>query len=145
MSYQKKDNNFKLRQKTKARIEKMIFMEINSEYELKEQLEGTDYNDFSLFGLETIMNYLDECYTETPYEFEPCGFGSEFTEFSDAAGSTLDLDDLINDYGYLLDDEDEQDEDMETWERVARAIEDNGRNTVLWIQSAAVNGVVVVQ
>lgn len=120
----------------------MIIVEINSEYELKKQLEGTSYDDFSVFGLKTIMNYLDECYTETPYEFEPCGFGSEFTEFSDAAGSTLDLDDLINDYGYLLDDEDD---DTETWERVARAIEDNGRNTVLWIQSAAVNGVVVVQ
>lgn len=125
----------------------MIIVEINSEYELKEQLEGTSYNDFSLFGLETIMNYLNECYTT--YTFEPCGFGSEFTEFSDAAGSTLDLDDLINDYGYLLDEdedeEDEEDEDMETWERVARAIEDNGRNTVLWINSTAVNGVVVVQ
>lgn len=143
MSYQKKDNNFKLRQKTKARIEKMIIVEINTAYELKEQLEGTTYNDFSVFGLETIMNYLNECYTETPYEFEPCGFGSEFTEFSDAYGSTLDLDDLINDYGYLLDED--EDEDMETWEKVARAIEDNGRNTVLWIQSAAVNGVVVVQ
>lgn len=124
----------------------MIIVEINTAYELKEQLENTSYNDFSIFGLETIMNYLDECYTETPYTFEPCGFGSEFTEFSDAADSTLDLDDLINDYGYLLDDEDDKDDDdTETWERVARAIEDNGRNTVLWIDSAAVNGIVVVQ
>lgn len=123
----------------------MIIVEINSEYELKEQLEGTDYNDFSLFGLKTIMNYLDEFYTETPYEFEPCGFGSEFTEFSNAAGSTLDLDDLINDYGYLVDEDEDEDEDEETWERVARAIEDNGRNTVLWINSTAVNGIVVVQ
>lgn len=121
----------------------MIIVEINTAYELKEQLENTSYDDFSVFGLKTIMNYLDECYTETPYTFEPCGFGSEFTEFSDACGSTLNLDDLINDYGYLLDDED--DDDMETWERVARAIEDNGRNTVLWIDSAAVNGIVVVQ
>ena len=125
----------------------MIIVEINSEYELKGQLEGTNYDDFSLFGLETIMNYLNECYTETPYEFEPCGFGSEFDEYSDAYGSTLDLDDLINDYGYLLDeDEDEdEDEDMETWERVARAIEDNGRNTVLWIDSTAANGIVIVK
>ena len=123
----------------------MIIVEINSEYELKEQLEGTSYNDFSIFGLEAIMNYLDECYTT--YTFEPCGFGSEFVEYSDAADSTLDLDDLINDYGYLLDDEDDEDDedDTETWERVAQAIEDNGRNTVLWIQSAAVNGIVVVQ
>lgn len=124
----------------------MIIMEINTPFELKEQLENTSYNDFSVFGLETIMNYIDEYYTETPYEFEPCGFGSEFTEFSNAYGSTLDLDDLINDYGYLLTDEDEDDEDdLEKWERVARAIEDNGRNTVLWIDSAAVNGIVVVQ
>lgn len=125
----------------------MIIVEINTAYELKEQLEGTSYDDFSVFGLKTIMNYLDECYTETPYTFEPCGFGSEFTEFSNAAGSTLDLDDLINDYGYLLDDEDDEDDedDTETWERVARAIEDNGRNTVLWINSTAVNGIVVVQ
>lgn len=124
----------------------MIIVELNTEYELKEQLEGTSYDDFSVFGLKTIMNYLDECYTETPYTFEPCGFGSEFSEFSNAAGSTLDLDDLINDYGYLLDDEDEEDEDdEEKWERVARAIEDNGQNTVLWINSTAVNGIVVVQ
>lgn len=123
----------------------MIIVEINSAYELGKQLEGTSYDDFSVFGLKTIMKYLDECYTETPYTFEPCGFGSEFTEFSDACGSALDLDDLINDYGYLLDDEDDEDEDMETWERVARAIEDNGRNTVLRIDSAAVNGIVVVQ
>lgn len=128
----------------------MIIVEINTEYELKQQLENTSYNDFSLFGLETIMNYIDECYTVTPYTFEPCGFGSEFTEFSDAADSTLNLDDLINDYGYLLNDEDEEDDeddedDTETWERVARAIEDNGRNTVLWIDSTVVNGIVVVQ
>lgn len=123
----------------------MIIVEINTPWELKEQLENTSYNDFSLFGLDTIMNYIDEVYTVSPYEFEPCGFGSEFTEFSDAAGSTLNLDDLINDYGYLLDDEDEDEDDLETWERVAQAIEDNGRNTVLWIDSAAVNGIVVVQ
>lgn len=121
----------------------MIIVEINSEYELKKQLEGTSYDDFSLFGLETIMNYLNECYTT--YTFEPCGFGSEFTEFSDAADSTLDLDDLINDYGYLLDEDEDEEDDMETWKRVARAIEDNGRNTVLWINSTAANGVVVVQ
>lgn len=125
----------------------MIIVEINTPWELKEQLENTSYNDFSVFGLDTIMNYIDEVYTVSPYEFEPCGFGSEFTEFSDAAGSTLNLDDLINDYGYLLDDEDEDEDedDLETWERVAQAIEDNGRNTVLWIDSAAVNGIVVVQ
>lgn len=122
----------------------MIIVEINSEYELKERLEGTSYDDFSVFGLETIMNYINECYTT--YTFEPCGFSSEFNEYSDANGSTLDLDDLINDYGYLLDEDDEDDEDdMETWERVARAIEDNGRNTVLWINSNVINGVVVIQ
>ena len=124
----------------------MIIVEINTPWELMEQLENTSYNDFSVFGLDTIMNYIDEVYTVAPYEFEPCGFGSEFTEFSDAAGSTLNLDDLINDYGYLLDEDDEdEDEDMEKWERVAREIEDNGRNTVLWIDSAAVNGIVIVQ
>ena len=123
----------------------MIIVEINTPYELKEQLENTSYNYFSIFGLDTIMNYIDEVYTVAPYEFEPCGFGSEFTEFSDAADSTLNLDDLINDYGYLLDEDEDEDEDLETWERVARAIEDNGRNTVLWIDSAVVNGVVVVQ
>lgn len=126
----------------------MIIVELNTEYELKEQLEGTCYDDFSLFGLKTIIQYLDEYYTAVPYEFEPCGFGSEFTEFSDAAGSTLDLNDLINDYGYLLDDEDDEDEDeddTETWERVAEAIESAGRNTVLWIDSDVVNGIVVVQ
>lgn len=122
----------------------MIIVEINSEYELKEQLEGTSYDDFSVFGLDTIMNYLDEVYTAAPYEFEPCGFGSEFDEYSDAADSTLDLDDLINDYGYLLNDEDDEDGETETWERVARAIEDNGRNTVLWIDSNVVDGIVVV-
>ena len=121
----------------------MIIVEVNSEYELKEQLEGTSYNDFSVFGLKTIMDYLNECYTT--YTFEPCWFGTGFNEYSNANGSTLDLDDLINDYGYLLDEDDEDDEDdMETWERVAQAIEDNGRNTVLWIQSEAVKGIVVV-
>lgn len=123
----------------------MIIMEINSGYELKEQLEGTSYDDFSIFGVETIMNYLNEIYIDTPYEFEPCGFGSEFDEYSDANGSTLDLDDLVNDYGYLIDEDDEDDEDMETWERVARAIEDNGRNTILWIDSDVVNGIVIVK
>ena len=121
----------------------MIIVEINSEYELKEQLEGTSYNDFSLFGLETIMDYLNECYTKTPYKFNVCEFDYEFDEYSNATGSTLDLDDLINDYGYLLNDEDDED-DEEKWERVARAIEDNGRNIVLWIDSEAVNGIVVV-
>ena len=120
----------------------MIIVEINSEYELKEQLEGTNCDDFSLFGLKTIMDYINESYTVTPYKFNVCEFGSEFDEYSTAVGSTLDLDDLINDYGYLLDDEDDE---TETWERVARAIEDNGRNTVLWIDSNAVSGIVVVK
>lgn len=120
----------------------MIIVEINSEYKLKEQLEGTNCDDFSLFGLKTIMNYLDEAYTAIPYVFEPCEFSSEFDEYSDATSSTLDLNDLFNDYGYLLDED--EDEDTETWERVARAIEDNGRNTVLWINSDVVNGIVVV-
>ncbi len=124
----------------------MIIVEINSEYELKRELEGTGYDDFSIFGLKTIMDYVDEFYTAIPYEFEPFGFGSEFDEYSDANGSTLDLDDFINDYGYLIEDEDEdEDDDMETWERVARAIEDNGRNTVLWINSDVVNGIVIVK
>lgn len=122
----------------------MIIVEINSEYELKKQLEGTNCDDFSLSGLKTIMDHINEFYTVTPYKFNVCEFGSEFDEYSTAVGSTLDLDDLINDYGYLLDDEDE-DEDVETWERVARAIEDNGRNTVLWIDSNAVSGIVVVK
>ncbi len=126
----------------------MIIAEINSEYELKKRLEGTNCDDFSLFGLKTIMNYINECYTVTPYKFNICEFGSEFDEYSNAADSTLDLDDLINDYGYLLDDEDDEDDeddDTETWERVARAIEDNGRNTVLWIDSDVVNGIVIVK
>lgn len=122
----------------------MIIVEINSEYKLKEQLEGTNCDDFSLSGLKTIMDYINEFYTVTPYNFDVCEFGSEFDEYSDAAGSTLNLDDLINDYGYLLNDEDDEDGEMETWERVARAIEDNGRNTVLWINSDVVNGIVVV-
>lgn len=123
----------------------MIIVEINSEYELKKRLEGTNCDDFSLSGLKTIMDYINEFYTVTPYKFNVCEFGCEFDEYSTAVGSTLDLDDLINDYGYLLDDEDEEDEDMETWERVARAIEDNVRNTVLWIDSDVVNGIVVVK
>lgn len=109
----------------------MIIVEINSEYELEEQLEGTSYNDFSLFGLETIMNYINECYTT--YTFEPCGFGSEFTEFSDAASSTLDLDDLINDYGYLLDDEDPvmlSDSRMSTRVTLDRVITDEERKAL---------------
>lgn len=124
----------------------MIIVEINSEYELKEQLEGTSHDDFSLFGLEVIMRYLDEVYAAVPYEFDPCGFGSEFDEYSDAYGSTLDLNDLVNDYGYLLDeDEDDEDDDTEKWERVAEAIEKNGRNIVLWINSSAAKGIVIVK
>lgn len=123
----------------------MIIVEVNSEYELKKRLEGTNCDGFSLFGLKTIMNYINEFYTVTPYKFNVCEFGSEFDEYSNAAGSTLDLNDLINDYGYLLNDEDDEDGEMETWERVARAIEDNERNTVLWIDSDVVNGIVVVK
>lgn len=122
----------------------MIIVEINSEYELKRELEGTSYDDFSMFGLKTIMDYVNEFYTAIQYEFEPCGFGSEFDEYSDANGSTLDLDDLINDYGYLIEDEDE-DDDTEKWERVAEAIEAAGRNMVLWIDSTAAKGIVIVK
>lgn len=124
-----------------------MIMKIETPYELGELLHGTSYDYFSSFGLEVIMAYLNEVYTVTEYEFEPCAFGSEFTEYSNACGSAMDLNDLINDYGYLLDedDEDDEDEDAEKWERVAEAIEAAGRNTVLWIQSPAVNGIVVVQ
>lgn len=123
----------------------MIFMKIKNEYELKRELNETIYNFYSVLGLKTIVNHLEE--TEKNYEFDPATLAAEFDEYSTAVGSTLDLDDLINDYGYLLDDEDEddEDEDTETWERVARAIEDNGRNTVLWIDSDVVNGVVIVK
>lgn len=121
----------------------MIIVEINSEYKLKEQLEGTNCDDFSLFGLKTIMDYINDFYTVTPYNFNVCEFGSEFDEYSDATGSTLDLDDLISDFGYMLEGE-EIDEEKEPWVNVAEAIEAEGRNTVLWIQSESVNGIVVV-
>lgn len=120
-----------------------MIMKIETPYELGELLHGTSYDCFSSFGLEVIMAYLNEVYTVTEYEFEPCAFGSEFTEYSDACGSAMDLNDLINDHGYLLDEDDE--DDAEKWERVADAIEAAGRNTVLWIQSPAVNGIVVVE
>lgn len=119
----------------------MIYMKIKNEYELKRELNGTIYNFYSVLGLRTIMNHLEE--TEKNYEFDPATFAAEFIEYSDAAGSSLDLRDLISDYGYMLEGE-EIDETKEPWAMVAEAIEDNGRNTVLWIDSDAVNGIVVV-
>nr|DAM93703.1 MAG TPA: hypothetical protein [Caudoviricetes sp.] len=119
----------------------MIFMKIKNEYELKRELNGTIYNFYSVFGLKTIMNHLEE--TGKKYEFNPDTFASGFVEYSDAAGSSLDLRDLISDFGYMLEGE-EIDETKEPWVLVAEAIEAEGRNTVLWIQSEAVNGIVVV-
>lgn len=119
----------------------MIFMKIKNEYELKRELNGTIYNFYSVFGLKTIMNHLEEMGEK--YEFDPDTFASEFVEYSDAPGSSLDLRDLISDYGYMLEGE-EIDETKEPWVLVAEAIEAEGRNTVLRIQSEAVNGIVVV-
>lgn len=119
----------------------MIFMKIKNEHELKRELNETIYNFYSVLGLKTIMNYLEE--TEQNYEFDPATFVAEFVEYSDAAGSSLDLRDLISDYGYMLEGE-EIDKTKEPWLMIAEAIEDNGRNTVLWIDSDAVKGVVVV-
>lgn len=119
----------------------MIIMKINSEYELKRELSGTIYDFYSVFGLKTIINHLEE--TGKEYEFDPCEFSSEFVEYSDATGSVFDLRDLISDFGYMLEGE-EIDEEKEPWVNVAEAIEAEGRNTVLRIQSGAVNGIVVV-
>lgn len=119
----------------------MIFKKIKNEYELKRELNGTIYNFYSVLGLKTIVNHLEE--TEKNYEFDPATFAAEFVEYSDAAGSVLNLQDLIGDYGYMLEGE-EIDETKEPWAVVAEAIETEGRNTVLWIDSDSVNGIVVV-
>lgn len=119
----------------------MIFMKIKSEYELKRELNETIYNFYSVFGLKTIVNHLEE--TEKNYEFDPATFAAEFVEYSDAVGSVLNLRDLIGDFGYMLEGE-EIDETKEPWLMIAEAIEAEGRNTVLWIQSPAVKGIVVV-
>lgn len=116
-------------------------MKIKNEYELKRELNGTIYNFYSVLGLKTIMNHLEE--TGEKYEFNPDTFASEFVEYSDAAGSVLDLRDLISDYGYMLEGE-EIDETKEPWVMVAETIEAEGRNKVLWINSEAVNGIVVI-
>ena len=119
----------------------MITMKINNEHELKRELEGTIYNFYSVFGLKTIIEYIEE--TGKNYEFEPCTFASDFVEYSDAVGSVLNLRDLMGDFGYMLEGE-EIDETKEPWLMVAEAIEAEGRNIVLWIQSPAVKGIVVV-
>lgn len=120
----------------------MIKMKISNEHELKRELNETIYNFYSVFGLKTIMEYIEK--TGREYEFEPCVFASEFVEYSNAAGSVLNLRDLISDFGYMLEGE-EIDETKEPWLLVAETIEAAGRNTVLWIQSPAVNGIVVVE
>lgn len=119
----------------------MIIKTIKTEYELKEELEGTIYNYFSLLGLKTIISYINEYYRE--YEFNPCEFASRFTEYSNAVGSEFNIDDLVNDYDYLIEGEDDDAEEY-TWINVANAIEYEGKEGVLWIQSDAVNGIVVV-
>lgn len=118
-----------------------IILKINDESKLKEELEDTIYDYFSLLGLRTIMNYINELYRE--YEFNPCEFASNFTEYSNAIDSEFNLDDLVNDYDFMIENED-NDENVDKWEQIARAIEYDGKMAVLWIRSESVKGIVLV-
>ncbi len=87
---------------------------------------------FSLSGVETLLDFYDEI--DPSIEFDAIAILCEWTEYSPCSG-TCTLEDLITDYGYLLDrEDDEDDEDDEDYiERLVRELEYN--TTVLHLSN----------
>ena len=77
---------------------------------------GRDY--FTTTARDTIIEYYDEVDENT--EFDPVAICCEWNEYGE--GSALTINDFMNDYGYLLDDEDE---DKKTVDRLLEIIEDH--------------------
>lgn len=86
----------------------------------KHMMKDYDRDYFTTTALEAILDYYDEVDENT--EFDPIGICCDWNEYGN--GAALDVNDLINDYGYLVDDLDEMDEDEQT-DAIINALEEN--------------------
>lgn len=67
----------------------------------KKMFKDDDRDYFTTTALETILNYYDEI--DENAEFDVIAICCDWNEYGD--GSALGFSDFINDYGYLMDDE----------------------------------------
>lgn len=84
-------------------------------------------NYFSDEGLEFIDNYYIDCYSscgeiETAVEFDVVAICCDWNEYGN--GVVLDFDDFINDFEYLIDDEDEELEEDEKIDAIYQKLEE---------------------
>ena len=85
-------------------------------------------NYFSDEGLEAIDNCYIDCYSNggevgTEVEFDVIAICCDWNEYGD--GVVLGFDDFINDFEYLLDDDDEELEEDEKIDAILQKLEDN--------------------
>ena len=100
----------------------------------KHLFEDYDRDYFTTTALETILDYYDEVDENT--EFDVISICCDWNEYGN--GAALNLNDFINDYGYLIDDIDEIEEDEQT-DAIITALEEKTFITLLG------NGNILVQ
>lgn len=97
-----------------------------------EALKAANYGKacYSWDGVKTLLDYYDEI--DERMEFDACSIMGEWTEYGCSFGECFTRDDLITDYGYLLEREDDEDE-LDYAERLAHELERH--TTVLYTNS----------
>ena len=90
---------------------------------MKEIFVNYDRDYYTVSGLEALLNFYDEI--DENMEFDPIAICCDCSEFGEHC--TLSFDDMINDYGYIMDCENF------TAEELAEALEDH--TTVLHVEN----------
>lgn len=85
-------------------------------WDMKQVFEKMDRDYYSMNGIDALLEYYDEI--DENMEFDPVGICCDCTEYG-GHGAAVDFNDLINDYGYMLDREEWLDENAlspDEWE-----------------------------
>ena len=80
----------------------MLYKTIDTSYELRKQFEAYGRDYYSNDGYQFLLDYYGDEYENV--ELDVVAMCCEWTEYND-------YNDLINDYGNLVDDDDDDDED----------------------------------
>lgn len=94
---------------------------VDSTYVLADEFKAFDRDYYTMYGYEAMLNFYDEI--DPNMELDVIAICCEWDEFGNDC--CLSFDDMLSDYGYLLDDEDEELEFEEKIKRIAEALEDD--------------------
>lgn len=104
-------------------------------YMMKETMVNRNRDDFTFEGLETLLNWYDDCYGEN-FEFDPIAICCDWNEYGDTP--CLTWNDFLNDYEYLLEDIEKVLTEEEKIDLIIETLED--RTTVIRLSDSVLVG-----